>query len=275
MEDNENGNIIETALAAGTAMAKPITNPHKGGRDAMLVPHGMNLEYMERPELPHRKDGTVKLNDADSFIAYWKAESSGVSRVYGSMEPKAQFVAVLNDHSTTPNWKDYRALYTLRHSKEWETWMQSNAKPFAGNEAFAVWLEDNAIDITNPTPARMMDVALNMRVNQAQSFASATRLQDGQVELAYSNVVDGQAKAADEKKIKIPEEFSITIPVFEGLSAPKYKIDARFRYRMSRGALSVWYQLIRPQKVIEQAFTELVKRIEKDTKAVVLFGTPE
>lgn len=267
-------NIVDSALIAGTALAKPIDNPHKEGDAGVLLPPGHTLEYLKRPALPFRKSGVVKLSDADSFVQYWKLEGSvDTGNIYGALEP-AQFLAVLNDNTDEPGWRDYRALYVLKHSKEWQTWMKFNKNDFAGNEAFAVWLEDNSVDIIDPDPAKMMDIALNLRVKQSQGFSNAVRLQDGNIQFAYSNVVEGSA-ANEAGAIVIPETFRLSVPVFEGLQAPKYELEARFRYRLHSGALTIRYELVRPHKVIEQAFKDLVVKIEAETKAKVLFGTPE
>lgn len=267
-------NDIDSALLAGTALAKPIENPHQEGEASVMLPPGHSIEYLRRPTAPFRKKGTIKMMDAESFIHYWGEQKSTIgSRIYGSLEP-AQFLAVFNDHAEDADWKDYRALYVLKHSKEWLTWLKANKNDFNGNEAFAVWLEDNSVDIAEPDPAKMMDIALNLRVKQSQGFSNAVRLQDGNIQFAYSNVVEGSA-ANEAGSIVIPEIFKISIPVFEGLQAPKYTLEARFRYRLQSGALTIRYELVRPHKVVEQAFKDLVTKIEAETKATVLFGTPD
>lgn len=266
----------QSALDAGTALAKPILNPNPEGPHAVLVPAGHTLEYLLREPVPPRRKGSVKMNDADSFVDYWTQEMDGASRIYGSMQP-VSFTAVFDDHHTKsePNWRDYRCVYTPKHSREWTIWSNHDRKPFGGNEAFAVWLEDNAVDVVKPDPAKMMDIALNMKVSQIQGFAKAVRLSDGNIDFTYTNEVDASAKASAGGKITIPELFTIEIPVFEGPSAPKYRLEARFRYRLNGGALSVQYELVRSHKVLEQAFTDLVAKIAKATKQTVLFGSPE
>lgn len=278
MEEYEK-NMVQSALEAGTALARVVKNTHEDGTDLVLVPPGYTTEALSRPEVPFRKKGTVKLSDADSFISYWAHQKEDNSRIYGSMEP-AQFLAVFNDYGNTAaqwvDWKDFRALYKLSYSREWDTWVKRNRQDFNGNEAFALWLEDNAIDIVSPDPAQMMDIALNMRVNQSQGFSNATRLQDGTVQLSYSNVVDANAgKATTGGTLKIPETFMIEIPVFEGLDSAKYQVEARFRYRLHSGALTIRYELVRPHKVIELAFKDLVALINEKAGVTVLFGTPE
>lgn len=280
MANRKEGDIEESdigaAIAAGTALAEPIVNPHTQGRAAVILPIGYTLVYLERPEAPLRKQGIICLNDIDSFIAYYAQHAVDNTNVYASMRPM-QFLAVFNDHghddAALPGWRDHRARYAMAHSNEWTIWAERNKKPFDGNEAFAIWLEDNAVDVVTPSPARMMEIALNLRVNQTQSFSTATRLQDGNVKLTYSNDVSGTAASFGE--LSIPESFFIEIPVFEGLSAKRYRVEARFRYRLESGKLKIHYDLVRPHKVIEQAFRDLVVQVEAETEEKVLFGQPD
>lgn len=254
------------ALAAGTALAKPVTNPHPESKHAMLVPAGYLLEYFERADTPVRAAGRVVMNDAKSFTQYWANARRAESKIYGAMQP-VSFIAVFNDHDASlPGWRDYRCTYTPAHSREWLAWSGHDRKPFGGNEAFAAWLEDNAVDVATPPAAKMMDIALNMKVSQIQGFSKAVRLADGNIDLAYTNEVEASGRSAAGGKITIPELFTLEIPVFSGIDAAKYRMDARFRYRLSGGALTIFFELVRPHKVIERAFVDLLGQIEDGTK---------
>ena len=151
--------------------------------------------------------------------------------------------------------------------------MLHDKKPFEGNETFAYWLEENLLDISMPDPAKFMDIALNMRVKQGQVFGNKVNLNDGNIVLEYTNQVEGTAGTTG--KVAIPEQFEIKIPVFKGLDSPKYAIVARFRYRMANGALTLRYDLVRPAKVLEAAFKDMLAEIQKAAKTVCLFGQPE
>jgi uncharacterized protein YfdQ (DUF2303 family) len=225
---------------------------------------------------PHRKTGTVKLNDADSFIWYYGQHGNGAP-VYATLEP-ARFVAVLNEHTKdAAGWRDHRAEFRVAHSKEWTIWSKHNGQgaAFNSNEAFATFLEENSPDIIKPDAAVMLAIALNFKMTSDVQFQTATRLQDGNIDFGYANIVSAEAKTAAGNKVKIPELFSIELPVFDGLTAPRYKLEARFRYRLREGKLTLWYELVRPHKVIEQAFKDVWAQIAKATKAPILHGTPE
>lgn len=284
------------ALQAGIALANAQGNPHPHGDAFVLVPEGYNLEYVKHPAIPPRRAGTVKLADAASFLEYWKRQSDTGSYIYGSMSP-AQFIAVLNEHSRPgapmpsasvrqgpfpesakqsidgPNWRDHRALYTLAHSDEWMAWKARSGQPFEGNEQFAYWLEENVLDIVKPEPAKFMDIILNFKVRQGQAFGNKVNLHDGNMVVEYTNQVEGGAGQSG--KVAIPQEFTIKIPVFKGLIEPKYEVGARFRYRLQNGGLTLRYDLIRPAKVMEQAFKDMLAEIQKASKTTVLFGSPE
>ena len=277
MNDNHDDGNIAAALTAGKQLGAHKTNPHPHGTAYAIVPKDCDLVYLREPAYPPRRVGTVKLADAESFLEYWKRQSGSDSYIYGSMQP-AQFLAVFNEHTTKAvngegNWRDHRALYTLQHSDEWMVWTKRSGQPFDGNETFAYWLEENLFDISKPDPAKFMDVALNIRVKRGEVFGNKVNLTDGNLVLEYANQVDAQAGAGG--KLAIPEKFEISLPVFKGLESPKYTVEARFRYRLNSGQLSLRYDLVRPAKVVEKAFKDLLETIQKVSKTTVLFGSPD
>ena len=224
---------------------------------------------------PHRKSGTVKLKDADSFISYYAMHGNGAP-VYATLQP-ARFVAVLNDHTKgAAGFRDHRAEFTVAYSKEWETWTKHSGAgaSFGSNEAFALFLEEHAPDIVKPDPAKMLEVALNFRLQAEVVFSTAQRLQDGTIDFGYSNVNTATSKDSGGKKLAIPEMFSLSVPVFDGIDAPRYPVDARFRYRLRDSKLSLWYELVRPHKVVEKAFKDVWEKIAADTNAPILHGDP-
>lgn len=271
-----------TALLAGTAIGDPKKNPHPLGENYAIIPPGHSLEYIKTPVLPPRRTGTIIINDKASFIEYWTRQFGDASAVYGSMDP-AQFLAVFNDFTRREseqeldgNWRDHRALFTLQHSDQWNAWHSNNRSDFQGNVDFAYFLEDNLADVITPAPAKLLEIALSMKAKSNQSLSSKADLNNGAITLEYVNVIEGSAQSASGGKVSIPEEFTISIPVFRGLDEKKYQIKARFRYRVQGPSLKVRYELIRPELVFEQAFKDMLADIEKAIGSKkVLFGLPE
>ena len=93
------------------------------------------------------------------------------------------------------------------------------------------------------------------------------RLDNGQVQLRYEETVDGRAGVAG--NLEIPEKIELSLRPFHG-GAP-YKMEARFRYRIQPSGLAMWYSLIRPHLVHEDATKEVLGIISEGmTKGHIL-----
>jgi uncharacterized protein YfdQ (DUF2303 family) len=284
LNNRDDAPAVVEAAELGRRIAVATATPRKGSyQDAGEFIVLRNAAGDERIEwimdtcpAPERKTGTVALDDADSFLAYWKSHQEG-GHIYARMLPAVEFTAVLNDHqSTAPGYRDHRAVFKVSHSPEWNVWTEHNGrgKPFNDNEALALFLQDNLPDIAKPEPAKMLQIATNFRVKQDIVFNAVQRLQDGNMDIGYTNTVDASAGSDKGGKLTIPETFTIKIPVFAGLGASLYDIEARFRYRMQDRKAILWYELVRPHKVVELAFSDLVKQITKSAGTPILFGAP-
>lgn len=274
------------ARRASEALTKPVTPGYKDAAPFLVLRDADGKERIEwlgtmLPD-PTRKFGTVHLKDAKSFIGYFgihgKPDLTSGTAIYAQLQP-AQFLAVLNEHSpSVAGWRDHRAQFVASHSPEWSVWEKHDRQPFNGNEAFAYFVEENTPDFIKPSSADMLTVATNFRVKQGVHFDVAQRLDNGDIDLTYRNQVTasaGPASSAGTGKMRIPEVFTLELRVWDGPQAKKYKVDARLRYRLNEGALKLWYELVRPKRVVEAAFKDLWDEIEKATKATILYGTPE
>lgn len=187
-------------------------------------------------------------------------------------------LAAAQNQLAPPRFREFRATFAPKFSKEWETWVKQDRDPFESTEALAIFIEDNLPDFVQPAGATMLEIALNFRVSQSVRYGAARRLADGHVELSYDNVVEGSAGNGGGSyggRMSIPEEFTLRMPVLAGVNQPSYEVRARFRYRLVNGALRLWYELIRPHKVEEAAFTDLWQKIGEGTGRTILLGSPE
>lgn len=226
---------------------------------------------------PSRRTGHVTLQDAASFITYVNMHHNGTP-IYATPNP-AQFLAILNDHQkVVPGHRDFRATLKLDFSDEWKAWIAHNGhdKAFPSTEAFAEFLEVNAPDIVNPDAGTFRDLALNFHVNESVSYSKVQRLEDGQVQLTYNHLVDGQTTGGKGGIIKMPTRFSISVPVFRSAAknAFKYTCEASFRYRLRDSKVTIWYELIRPKKVLDDAFRDLWGEIAEELGVPVFYGMP-
>lgn len=259
-------NNTQAALDAGANLggAKAVeSHPY------IVIPAGSTLHDAE-PYLmaPTRKRGTVTLSDVASFVAFVNDQKTGDSRIYGQVSPPS-FLAVLNDHGTNADWRDYRAAYACPLSTEWKTWSQQSGRQMTQAD-FAAFIENNLPDIAIPKAADMLEISRSLEAKKKVNFASGIRLSNGQNELTYEEQVSG---TANKGKLQVPEEFTLGIPVLEG--GINYAVTARLRYRIADGgALTIWYELIRPHKILEDAVSAVWTDIENKTSMTIFNGKP-
>ena len=208
---------------------------------------------------PLRCETTVELHDARSFAEYVNKFSDDDTAIFVDKE-KARFVAVLDYHKETaqPRHGEHRAIYTCPKTKEWDVWTRNSGNKM-GQVDFALFIEDNADEIQNPSSAHMLEVAMSLKADIKTTFRSATRLDNGQVQFTYNENINGTAGATGQ--LTIPQEIEVIMTPFQG--GPSYTRLARFRYRIKEGELLMWYELVRPHRVLEEAVADTLEQIKK------------
>lgn len=251
-------------------------DPAKGVPFA-LVPQGMIIENLSDylPDRPDRKRVQVSLNSVESFIAYVNEHKSEHTRIFASMtEAPYTMTAAIDYHETgadgKPEYVTHIVVLTLQETDEWKRWFGNNQKPFEQVE-FAYFIEDNLIDIVEPESATLMEVALSLQASSDGRFTSASRLQDGATHFEFK--ADIQAKAGQDGSLEIPEKFKLFIPVFRGV--PEKEIEAHFRYRLNKnnGDLKLFYQLIRPQKMVDTMVETAMAQVKDGVELPIFDGT--
>ncbi len=134
---------------------------------------------------------------------------------------------------------------------------------------FAEFIEDNAPDIVEPDSATMLEVARDLSAKTDVDFASAIRLQNGQVQFKYSEQIKGTYGSGN---LDVPERFTISIPVHIG--SERVGITARLRYRIASGKLTFWYDLLRADMIERNAFLAVRKAIGDTLGVTVINGAP-
>jgi uncharacterized protein YfdQ (DUF2303 family) len=257
-----NKNEASAIAALGAALSDPMSPipPDKGSATPfVVVPEGYKVHDLERLfPVPTRPKGGTALFDADSFIRFVMENKDGATRVYYRTQPTPGFRAVFND--TTGNaagWGDHVATYDCPLSIEWKTWIAKNGVRMS-QEDFAKFMEDNALDCVTPPAADMIEIARTLEAKKKVNFASGIRLATGQTEFTYEEDIQG---TAGKGRLQVPEVFTIGLPVFEG--GERYAVESRLRYRIADGGkLSLWYDLVRPHKIVDAALREVLLIIE-------------
>lgn len=255
---------VKAASELGAALSAP---QHIESTPYVVVPDGFKVENLEAMlAVPPRKKGSIAYRDAASFCRAVAEQKTDSTKIYGN-QVTTSFQAVFNDHGAAlPGWRDHTATYTCPLSVEWKTWLGVNKRQMS-QEAFAQFIEDNAPDCVTPDSATMIEISRTLEAKKKVNFASGIRLDNGQNVLTYEEEISG---TAGKGKLTIPEVFTIGIAVLEG--GPKYAVNARLRYRIAdKGVLTMWFDLDRPHKVLEDAVKEVWSFIET-TAALPIFN---
>lgn len=264
-------NIIETALEAGRQLT--LDTIYENGTPMLLIPKDYTLQRLDDlRDWPIRIQQSTRHTTAQSFINYFRTYADEDSAIFIDEINHQSALAILDYHAPAQaDWKQHTAVFDLVKTPEWETWLQHNKKPKTQAE-FGAFIEDNLPDIVAPTGAEMLEIALGIQAKTEVKFSSGIRLDNGQTQLTYNETIDGAAGAKGQ--LKIPEKFSIGLKLFRG-DAP-YQLDARLRYRIKDGNLSIWYELIRPHITVDANINDTIALIEQGINNVghIYRGTP-
>ncbi len=218
-------------------------------------------------EKPARLKGDITFIDADSFCQFVRDYKNEFTNLYLKSDLSDllfRALAVFNDNKPdSPNWRDHLARFEPVLSPEWTRWTGSNGATMS-QTSFAVFIEDNIADIYcdeklgTPTAAEVYEAVTNLFDCRNVTFSSRVNVSNGMASFAYTE------KDGGEKKVAVPTEFLIAIPVFE--YGPKYTIRVKLRYRVNRnsGELALWYELQQLNRVFEVAANGLSERIKKN-----------
>lgn len=262
-------------LGEKAAAAQPIPQMIAGSKIPFIIVAGQprlmpELIFNDHSDRPERIKASVEVLDPASFCSYYTLFFDPNSRVF-AYEPEQSVLAVLDYHASgegSPRWGQHRAKLTMRQSEEWRIWTGSNNKQFA-QQQFAEFLEQNSIDITDPAPASIMEVARDLQATTQVEFGAGIRMQDGQMRFRYTETTKASVGSG---QLAVPEQFTLSIPVFIG--GEQVSMHALLRFRVKEGKLVIWYTLVRPEEVMRQAFLAARAEIAETLKIDIINGKP-
>lgn len=241
----------------------------------VMVPQGYQVHDLtaaiEKGQLaPSRKQGTAVLTAIDSFVEYVKdQDAAAVGYLFASVEER-RITAVFNDNkAAVAGWRDHKASFAAELTPEAKRWLDNDKKQMS-QEAFAEFIEDNFADLAGEQAALLLEVATTISAKTGINFSSAKRLDNGQTQFVYNEVID--ATAGTNGTTQIPQTFTLGVRLFKG-DKTGYAIKARLKYRLNSGALKFWYELDRVERALEEAFLGYVEKA-KETGYTVLLGKP-
>lgn len=270
---------------------------------AGLAAHSVKKYLDEYRSAPERRQGNATFTDLASLIAHANRFKDADSALFACDDrSKPHITAVLDYHragaESAPRFGRHRGVYNFPLSDEWKAWMAANGKGMAQSD-FAAFLEDRIVDVIPPPdfvhadfdgpdspdkkladlaellggnfagPAKLMEMARGLSVNQAARVKNAANLSSGEISVQFET----EHQDTQGQPIKVPNLFLIAIPVF--VNGAAYRIAVRLRYRLDGGSIKWSYQLYRTDKVFDHAFDEAVARAATETGLPVLRGQPE
>lgn len=161
-----------------------------------------------------------------------------------------------HENAAVPHFATHRVTYRAPKTEEASKWLENNNKKMS-QEDFALFIEDGQREIIEPNAANMLEIAASLKASNNVDFKSSIRLDNGELQFNYTENINGSAGVNGQ--LTIPEKIKLVIAPFKG-SAP-YELEARFRYRINQGGLIMWYTLITPHLVIQDAINDIEKQI--------------
>lgn len=171
-------------------------------------------------------------------------------------------------------WGRHGASYTPVLSPEWVAWVKGAGKAYKQVE-FADFIDEHTTDVAGPkegrevpTAADLATMALTLRVTSEDVLDSTINRTTGEQMLVMKREHNTTGST------KLPREFDIEIPIFEG--GARYRIPCAFRFRKSGdGGASFAWVVRGADRLIREAFTDMAKRIAAQTQLPLFMGSPE
>jgi hypothetical protein len=272
-----------------------------------LVPLGADFFDGAR-ENPRFRRGTAALTRVESFIAHVNRFGDADSVVFADDNRTApKLTAVLDYHRADSESElvdnpgrehgeyrhgKHRTTFAFPLSDEWKAWQKANATVMSMGD-FATFLEDRLADIAGAgddypehverlvaesggperiaTYASLMELARGLHVYGNAQVEEAVNLASGEGNIRFS--VEHETRTRTGGTVKVPRLFFIAIPVFA--KGAFYRIAARLRYRKTPEGVKFWFELYRADLSFDHAFAEVVAKVDDQTNATVLYGSPE
>lgn len=161
----------------------------------------------------------------------------------------------------------HRATLVLPKSLEWQIWNRSDGV-LMRHVAFASFLEENGIDITEPSGAALLEICRDLQVKSGVNFNSSVRYGDT-VSIEYQKGDDVSTK----ENLQLPSEIKLNIPVYFG--EPPVQLTAYLRREIKEGVLTLGYKLSRAEAVRQAEFHRIVNELTADVNHLTtVYGTP-
>lgn len=257
-ETTENRDLIDTAQEAVGAQQLEHGIYYDGVTHEVV---DIRERLHEEAQLePDRKTGAYTVTDVASLVQALAKHGVTETELWAH-DSASNIRAVINAHAQiTPGHGDHTITLQLQRTDDWKEWAAKDGQ-LQDQVAFAEFIEDHLPNFVSPSGADMLELAQTFQATTKVDFASSQRVKSGETQLIYQET--GSATAGKKGQLAIPDTFTIALQPFD--RGEVYKVQARFRYRITDGHLRLGYRLTRPKDVLRDAFDQVVAKVATDT----------
>ncbi|UOR02013.1 YfdQ family protein [Leucobacter allii] len=236
-----------------------------GGKTLLTVP-GLPLH-------PDRTDAKRTVTNDDAFIAYVNRHGSAHTEIWADQKNN-RVIGIIDANDEVGiqgdrfGWERHRVMLSLEHTPGWTAWV--NGQGLKTQAAFAEHVEEYAENVFVPSGGELLEIAQTLQGTRNADFRSGTRLSTGEAQFQYVEEIKGQAGKSG--NLTIPEEFELGLAPYLGGAA--YKVVAKLRWRLEAGHVQIGYKLIGIDRILEEAFKEIVGHITEGVEFPVFNGRP-
>lgn len=236
-----------------------VVREHSGSGISRASIVDLEAEREKHREHPTAKAGVVALGDTDSFIAYVARHATAATVIY--RENQLVLRAQIDDHAEGhAGWRRHTALLKLRLSDHLQPWIDRNSRALSQDD-FAEHVEDHLSVIVEPDAADLLEMVQFLSGNVTTTWRSSVALKSGARELQWAESVTAQGQARDGGKRQFPGTITLSLPLFQH-DVDQIELEARLRFRVRDGKLTIGYIIDGLDDHIEDRMTEVVLAVE-------------
>lgn len=275
----ELNNNIETAYNLGMQSLKQAAKV----LDAVpfvVVPEGSKVHKFEEVlDRPLNLKQSVNLHTAKDLISYVNRFADANSVIFvdvlnGRIKAVLDYheaIAVAGYNSNAMQRNCFHVAHFIVDKTTEFKKIEENSGKKLSQQDFALFLEDIMPYIADPVATELYEIVQTLSANTKIDFKSGVRTNNGEVTLTYNESIE--ATAGREGKLIIPEEIKFGIQVHRG--GNHYLLPARFRYRVTGGNLTLWYDLDQKEKAIEKSMEDTIDYIRNGKQEVDVINDQE
>jgi len=249
----------QAVIDVATRAAEPnVLDPEKPL--GIVVPAGSELvlpDLSDWREAPTRKTGVYRPATVDAFSQYVEEHLDADASTVWVHPTSGKVVAILDDHAAKKaGWREWCVDLHLAHTAEWNYWIAQDRKMLSQVE-FAEHIEGGLEEIAVPDGADLLEIAQTFQMTSGANFRSSIRLSTGIQQFQYDE--EGTATAGLTGQLTVPTQILLVVAPFFGEQA--LRINARLRFRLNGGKLTLGYMLDRPDVIVRNALEKVAETL--------------